>query len=192
MKIKKTKQPIIHLRLLKPNRSGRTQSDRKTVLVLDSQKNLKKLGSPADLNVPQELVPYLNRRIRDAGSLRLLLNQCIYKKPYLLAVPKQTRKDKIGYQKQKLELKRFPFRPFEDDWIELRRLAFLHRVSMCRMFVKLLEAEFVPPNSNRLRLPEFVREKIPSPAIPLITTDKDFQPEHLNIFEEGEFIQIAS
>ncbi|EMO23473.1 hypothetical protein LEP1GSC168_0873 [Leptospira santarosai str. HAI134] len=176
MKIKKTKQPIIHLRLLKPNRSGRTQSDRKTVLVLDSQKNLKKLGSPADLNVPQELVPYLNRRTRE---------QCV-------SGSKANSKDKIGYQKQKLELKRFPFRPFEDDWIELRRLAFLHRVSMCRMFVKLLEAEFVPPNSNRLRLPEFVREKIPSPAIPLITTDKDIQPEHLNIFEEGEFIQIAS
>ncbi len=111
---------------------------------MDSQRNLKKLGSPADLNIPKGLVPFLNRRIRDAGSLRLLLNQCIYKKWYLLSVPTQTQRDKIGYQKQKLELKRFPFRPFEDDWIELRRLALLYGVSMCRMFVKLLETEFYP------------------------------------------------
>ncbi|MDO6384635.1 hypothetical protein Q4565_18655, partial [Leptospira santarosai] len=59
-------------------------------------------------------------------------------------------------------------------------------------FQGLNEAESFPPNSNRLRLPEFVREKIPSPAIPLVTTDKNIQPEHLSIFEEGEFIQIAS
>ncbi|QDK22176.1 DUF1564 family protein [Leptospira weilii] len=191
MRTRKAKQPIRHLRLLKPSRSGRTQSDRKTILVLDSQRNLKKLGSPADLNIPKGLVPFLNRRIRDAGSLRLLLNQCIYKKWYLLSVPTQTQRDKIGYQKQKLELKRFPFRPFEDDWIELRRLALLYGVSMCRMFVKLLETEFFPPNSNRLRLPGFVREKIPSPAIDIIT-NQHIQPEDLSILQEGEFIQIAS
>ncbi|EMO64711.1 hypothetical protein LEP1GSC133_2954 [Leptospira borgpetersenii serovar Pomona str. 200901868] len=46
---------------------------------MDSQRNLKKLGSPADFNIPKGLVPYLNRKIHDVGSLRLLLNQCIYK-----------------------------------------------------------------------------------------------------------------
>ncbi|WP_036095322.1 DUF1564 family protein [Leptospira weilii] len=144
MKIKKAKQTVRHLRLLKPNRSGKEQSDEKALLALDSQKNLKKLGSPADLNVPKELVPYLNKRIRMAGSLRLLLNQCIYRRSYLLLVQKNASKDKICYQKQKLELKRFPFRPFEDDWIELRKLAFFHRVSMCRMFVRLLETDLYP------------------------------------------------
>ncbi|EKP12323.1 PF07600 family protein [Leptospira borgpetersenii serovar Javanica str. UI 09931] len=111
---------------------------------MDSQRNLKKLGSPADFNIPKGLVPYLNRKIHDVGSLRLLLNQCIYKKWYLLSIPKQIPRDRIGYQKQKLELKRFSFRPFEDDWIELRRLAFLHKVSMCKMFVKLLETDLYP------------------------------------------------
>ncbi|AXR60766.1 DUF1564 family protein [Leptospira mayottensis] len=192
MKTKKTKQPIRHLRLLKPSRSGRTPSDRGAILVLDSRRNLKKLGSPADLNIPKGLVPFLNRKIRDAGSLRLLLNQCIYKKWHLLLIPKQNQRDKIGYQKQKLELKRFPFRPFEDDWIELRRLAFLYRVSMCRMFVKLLETEFLPPNPNRLRLPGSDGEQIPLPIASRTFTNQHIQAEDLRILQEGEFIQIAS
>ncbi|MBE8351413.1 DUF1564 family protein [Leptospira borgpetersenii serovar Hardjo-bovis] len=191
MKTKKTKQPIRHLRLLKPSRSGRKQSDREAILVLDSQRNLKKLGSPADFNIPKGLVPYLNRKIHDVGSLRLLLNQCIYKKWYLLSIPKQIPRDRIGYQKQKLELKRFSFRPFEDDWIELRRLAFLHKVSMCKMFVKLLETEFLLPNPNRLRLPGFDREQIPFPATSRISTNQHVQTEDLSILEEGKLIQVA-
>ncbi|WP_025178380.1 DUF1564 family protein, partial [Leptospira kirschneri] len=46
---------------------------------------------------------------------------------------------------QKLELQRYSFRPFENDWIELKRLAFLHGVSMCKMFViLLLETDLYP------------------------------------------------
>ncbi|TGM01044.1 DUF1564 family protein [Leptospira barantonii] len=192
MNIKNLKKPVRHLRLLKPNRSGRNQSEPKNLMALDSQRNLKKLGSPSDLNVPKELVPYLDRRIRSAGSMRLLLNQCICNRSVLFLIQKQNAGEKISYQKQKLELQRYPFRPFEDDWIELRRLAFLHGVSMCRMFVRLLETEFVLSNPNRLRLPGFVREKIPSPIISLLPTNQHIQPEDLSILQEGEFIQIAS
>lgn len=162
MNIKNLKKPVRHLRLLKPNRSGRNVSEQKNLMALDSQRNLKKLGSPSDLNVPKELVPYLDKRIRSAGSMRLLLNQCIYKRSVLFLIQKQNTGEKILYQKQKLELQRYPFRPFEDDWIELRRLAFLHGVSMCRMFVRLLETDLYP-ESKFAENPVF--ETIPSEVI---------------------------
>lgn len=144
MNIKNLKRPVRHLRLLKPNRSGRNQAEHKNQMALDSQKNLKKLGSPSDLNIPKELVPYLDRRIRSAGSMRLLLNQCVSNRSVLFLIQKQNSGERISYQKQRLELQRYPFRPFEDDWIELKRLALLHGVSMCRMFVKLLEMDLYP------------------------------------------------
>ncbi|TGK19110.1 DUF1564 family protein [Leptospira stimsonii] len=192
MRTKKEKQPVRHLRLLKPHRLSKDLSNEKDFIVSKSGGVTKKIGSPSDLNVPEELIPYLEKRIQKAGSLRILLNQCLRKKTFLGLIQFHFPRKKIGYQKQKLQLVRFSFRPFEDDWIELKRLSFFHGISMCRMFVKLLEMESFPPNSNRLRLPEFVREKNPSPAIPLITTDKDSKPENLSILEEGEFIQIAS
>ncbi|UOG38948.1 DUF1564 domain-containing protein [Leptospira noguchii] len=145
MKTKNSKQPFRHLKLLKPNRSGKDHIEQKHV---DFPKNLKKLGSPSDFNVPKELVFYLGKRILRAGSLRLLLNQCIHQRPLLMLVPKQTLRNKISYQKQKLELQRYSFRPFEDDWIELKRLAFLHKVSMCKMFVKLLLKTDLYPESR--------------------------------------------
>ncbi|OAM85556.1 hypothetical protein A1343_03195, partial [Leptospira interrogans serovar Bataviae] len=88
------------------------------------------------------------KRIQKAGSLRLLLNQCIHKRPFLILVPKQTSRNKISYQEQKLELQRYSFRPFEDDWIELKRLSFLYGVSMCKMFVKLLLETDLYPESR--------------------------------------------
>lgn len=131
-------------------------------MALDSQRNLKKLGSPSDLNVPKELVPYLDRRIRSAGSMRLLLNQCICNRSVLFLIQKQNAGEKISYQKQKLELQRYPFRPFEDDWVELRRLAFLHGVSMCRMFVRLLETDLYPESKFAENL---VLEKLPPEVV---------------------------
>ncbi|AOP36074.1 hypothetical protein A0128_13330 [Leptospira tipperaryensis] len=192
MRTKKEKQPVRHLRLLKPHRSSKDLSLEKESSVFKPEGTLKKIGSPSDLNVPEELIPYLKKRIRGAGSLRILLNQSLKKKILLTLIQFHFPKDKIGYQKQKLGLVRFSFRPFEADWIELRRLSTFHGISMCRMFVKLLELEFVPPNSNRLRLPEFAEEKIPSPTVPLIPTDQHIQAEDLSILQEGEFIQIAS
>ncbi|PJZ55522.1 DUF1564 family protein [Leptospira barantonii] len=162
MNIKNLKKPVRHLRLLKPNRSGRNQSKQKNLMALDSQRNLKKLGSPSDLNVPKELVPYLDRRIRSAGSMRLLLNQCICNRSVLFLIQKQNAGEKISYQKQKLELQRYPFRPFEDDWVELRRLAFLHGVSMCRMFVRLLETDLYPESKFAENL---VLEKLPPEVV---------------------------
>lgn len=164
MKIKKSKQPFRHLKLLKPNRFGKDRTEQK---LRDLPKNLKKLGSPSDVNIPKELVSYLNKRIQRAGSLRLLLNQCIHQRPFLILVPKQTLRNKISYQKQKLELQRYSFRPFENDWIELKRLAFLHGVSMCKMFVTLLlETDFYPESryAENLILDEF-KEYIGDPTL---------------------------
>ncbi len=192
MRTKKEKQPVRHLRLLKPHRLSKNLSIEKDFTVSKSGGDPKKIGSPSDLNVPEELIPYLEKRIQKAGSLRILLNQCLRKKTFLGLIQFHFPRKKIGYQKQKLQLVRFSFRPFEEDWIELKRLSFFHGISMCRMFVKLLEMEFVPPNSNRLRLPEFAEEKIPSPTVPLIPTDQHIQAEDLSILQEGEFIQIAS
>ncbi|WP_147456696.1 DUF1564 family protein [Leptospira stimsonii] len=192
MRTKKEKQPVRHLRLLKPHRLSKNLSIEKDFTVSKSGGDTKKIGSPSDLNVPEELIPYLEKRIQKAGSLRILLNQCLRRKTFLGLIQFHFPRKKIGYQKQKLQLVRFSFRPFEEDWIELKRLSFFHGISMCRMFVKLLEMEFVPPNSNRLRLPEFAEEKIPSPTVPLISTDQHIQAEDLSILQEGEFIQIAS
>ncbi|WP_016761598.1 DUF1564 family protein [Leptospira kirschneri] len=189
MKIKKSKQPFRHLKLLKPNRFGKDRTEQK---LRDFPKNLKKLGAPSDVNIPKELVSYLNKRIQRAGSLRLLLNQCIHQRPFLILVPKQTLRNKISYQKQKLELQRYSFRPFENDWIELKRLAFLHGVSMCKMFVILLLETFLLPNPNRLRLPGFDREQIPFPATSRISTNQHIQTKDLSILEEGKLIQVAS
>ncbi|MBM9576498.1 DUF1564 family protein, partial [Leptospira sp. 201903070] len=166
MRTKKEKQPFRHLRLLKPHRKSKDLSSEKESFVFDSKGVRKKIGSPSDLNIPKELIPFLERRIHEAGSLRILLNQCLQKKTLLVLIQFHFPRNKVGYQRQKLRLNRFSFRPFEEDWVELRRLSFFHGVSMCRMFVKLLELEFVPPNSNRLRLPEFAEEKIPSPTAP--------------------------
>lgn len=131
---------------------------------------MKKLGSPSDLNIPKELVPYVSKRIQDAGgSLRLLLNQCVYKRPLLVPVQKQNVRDRVRYQKQRLELIRFPFRPFEEDWNELKRLASLYNVSMCRMFVRLLESD-LPPNSAYAT--NFELEVIQTPPRPIINSLK--------------------
>ncbi|EKR82313.1 PF07600 family protein [Leptospira interrogans str. UI 08452] len=145
MNIKKSKQPSKHLKLLKPNRFGKDRTEQK---LQNFQKHLKKLGAPSDFNIPKELVSHLGKRIQRAGSLRLLLNQCIHKRPFLILVPKQTSSNKISYQEQKLELQRYSFRPFEDDWIELKRLSFLYGVSMCKMFVKLLLETDLYPESR--------------------------------------------
>ncbi|EMO03657.1 PF07600 family protein, partial [Leptospira interrogans serovar Icterohaemorrhagiae str. Verdun HP] len=145
MNIKKSKQPSKHLKLLKPNRFGKDRTEQK---LQNFQKHLKKLGAPSDFNIPKELVSHLGKRIQKAGSLRLLLNQCIHKRPFLILVPKQTSRNKISYQEQKLELQRYSFRPFEDDWIELKRLSFLYGVSMCKMFVKLLLETDLYPESR--------------------------------------------
>ncbi|PJZ52038.1 DUF1564 family protein [Leptospira adleri] len=145
MRTKKEKQPVRHLRLLKPHRFSKDLSSEKESVVFETEGILKKLGSPSDLNVPEELVPYLEERIQKAGgSLRILLNQCLRKKSLLVSIQFHFPRKKIGYQKQKLRLVRFSFRPFDEDWIELRRLSFFHGISMCRMFVKLLEMEFYP------------------------------------------------
>ncbi|EMN48658.1 hypothetical protein LEP1GSC088_1654 [Leptospira interrogans str. L1207] len=114
MNIKKSKQPSKHLKLLKPSRFGKDRTEQK---LQNFQKHLKKLGAPSDFNIPKELVSHLGKRIQRAGSLRLLLNQCIHKRPFLILVPKQTSSNKISYQEQKFELQRYSFRPFEDDWI---------------------------------------------------------------------------
>ncbi|TGL76090.1 DUF1564 family protein [Leptospira yasudae] len=166
----KPQQGVRHLRLLKPNRSGREHTKHKIDFDLDSRQNKRKLGSPSDLNIPKELVPYVSKRIQDAGgSLRLLLNQCVYKRPLLVPVQKQNVRDRVGYQKQRLELIRFPFRPFEEDWNELKRLASLYNVSMCRMFVRLLESD-LPPNSAYAT--NFELEVIQTPPQPIINSLK--------------------
>lgn len=144
MRTKKEKQPVRHLRLLKPHRFSKDLSRAKESVVFESEGILKKLGSPSDLNVPEELVPYLEKRIQKAGSLRILLNQCLRKRSLLVLIQFHFPRKKIGYQKQKLRLVRFSFRPFDEDWVELKRLSFFHGISMCRMFVKLLEMEFYP------------------------------------------------
>lgn len=125
------------------------------------------------------------------GSLRLLLNQCIYKNGICYRF--QSKFQEIGLViKTKARIETISFRPFEDDWIELRRLAFLHKVSMCKMFVKLLEREFLLPNPNRLRLPGFAGEQIPFPTVSQTSTNQHIQTEDLSIFEEGKLIQVAS
>ncbi|MBM9500482.1 DUF1564 family protein [Leptospira sp. 201903071] len=144
MRTKKEKQPIRHLRLLKPHRSKKDLSSEKESFFFETGGFLKKIGSPSDLNVPKELIPYLEKRILAAGSLRMLLNQCLKKKTLLVLIQFHFPRNKIGYQKQRLRLIRFSFRPFEEDWIELKRLSFFHGISMCRMFVKLLEMDLYP------------------------------------------------
>ncbi|WP_167882821.1 DUF1564 family protein [Leptospira yasudae] len=99
---------------------------------------------------------------------------------------------KIRYNRGVGGMKKMTIRVNTGAWAVLGALAAAHGVSRCYLFNYMLWLEFVPPNPNRLRLPGFVRENIPSPALTLITTNQHIQAKDLSILQEGEFIQIAS
>ena len=47
----------------------------------------------------------------------------------------------LSYQEKGLNLRRIHFRPYETDWIKLRLMAFSLNMSMCALFVMLLQLE---------------------------------------------------
>lgn len=180
------------MRLLKPNRSADDISFSKIPSDLRFDEVDKKLGSPSDLNIPEELVPFISKLIQETGSLRLLLSQCLRKKTLIYLVELHTPKIKVCYQKQRLGLIRYSFRPYAKDWIKLKELASAHRVSMCKMFVELLEMEFFPPKPNLFRPLGFGGDNILPPIIPLTSIDQHIQPKRPSLPQDNEIIQIAS
>lgn len=144
MRTKKLKQPVRHLRLLKPHRSAGEFSFSKISSESKTEEIERLLGSPSDLNIPKELIPFISKRIHEVGSLRLLLNQCLRKRSLVYSIQFHQPKNKVSYQKQRLGLVRYSFRPYAEDWAELKKLAVSHGVSMCRMFIKILELDLYP------------------------------------------------
>ncbi|TGK19111.1 DUF1564 family protein [Leptospira stimsonii] len=96
--------------------------------------------STSDLLIPKRHLKSLQRKILKFGSLKkflhflLLTNRSKFRS--LCIIPKN---EKTLYQSINQDLVRFSFRPDSADWAELRVLARYYGLSICNLFVILLE-----------------------------------------------------
>ena len=95
------------------------------------------------LLIPDFLFPLYEELRNQHGNLKkfsrfLLKRYYQYKRQFIFAKGLNAT---INYQENGLNLHREDFRPFEQDWVELKLLAASHNLSICAFFVLLLRLE---------------------------------------------------
>ena len=93
---------------------------------------------PSAALVPRHKLGSVKLIRRKFGNFRNFLNFAIENlKPSIIA---RNNSGKIFYQEKGLDLKRYPFRPFEKDWERLRMIAMANRISMTKLINLLIIA----------------------------------------------------
>ncbi|MBM9500483.1 DUF1564 family protein [Leptospira sp. 201903071] len=101
-----------------------------------------KRASSSDLWIPKRFVPTLNRRIAKFGSLKNFLSIILSKnRSKFHSMFAFSKSEKTIYQSTNLNLIRFSFRPDSSDWAELRVVARYYGLSICNLFIMLLQID---------------------------------------------------
>jgi len=118
------------------------------------------------LLIPDYLLSFFNELVYKHGNMRSLLGFLVsgfQKNKYKIYFEKDI-SSTIKYQEKSLNLHREDFRPFEEDWINMKLLATSHNLSICAFFILLVQMELagamvsdkktdgVPPKFPRINL----------------------------------------
>ena len=96
--------------------------------------------SPSRLLIPEFLLPVLNSRIKQMGTMKLLFHFMVNHDHFVYKNPPDSREGKIVFQPSWAILHKKDFFPYLKDWEKFRFYAMSQRVSMSFLFVKLLMA----------------------------------------------------
>lgn len=104
----------------------------------------------ADFYVPIELYSYVIQRIREEKSLTFYLKKLLKDHRFeILRNQEPHRKERTSYQSKFQGLVRISFRPNESDWAELRSVSRYLGISMCKIFILLMNLEKRKPTKEK-------------------------------------------
>jgi len=110
----------------------------------DVSESVKVVASTSTFLVPVRYMDFLAGKIESCGNLRFYLEELLKKyRPILRTGEIHLEMGGLHMLKQEGDqsLVRFNFRPFEEDWCEMKSLAMGYHVSMCFIFSFLLSIE---------------------------------------------------
>ena len=125
------------------------------------------------LLIPEFIYPFYIKLFNKHKNLHSLLNHLLekYQSDKLPIYRLRDISSCLVYQEKELKLHREDFRPHESDWVKLRLFAFSLNMSMCALFVLLLQLEIAGALGNN-----FVGVPTKPPKIIL------HQPLHTRLF----------